>query len=244
MHRLDRIADLAADDRTARIALALSCQAGDDLAALAVARHGALETLHYMLTGPTPGETLPIRTWREAIAHRLDPDKLKTALEQTRALGLDVVIPSDPGWPIPRTDTAPVPLALWAQGDAMLLAAPHTSRCAVVGSRAGSDYGTTVTHDLASGLAQQGVTVVSGGGHAIGTAALRGASVHRGRVVVALAGGARPALPSQQRGKVGPGRPRGWGPGQRRPTWPARRADPVLDAQPSHRGRVRGGGPH
>jgi DNA processing protein len=189
MDPLDRIADLAENDRTARIALTLGCQPGDDLAALAVARHGALETLHYMLTGPKPGETLPMRAWRESIAQRLDPDKLEAVLEQTRGLGLEVVIPSDPGWPIPRADTAPVPLALWAQGDPMLLAAPHTSRCAVVGSRAGTDYGVKVTRDLASGLAQQGVTVVTGGSHAIGTAALRAASAHGGRVVVALAGG-------------------------------------------------------
>ncbi|PUB20885.1 DNA processing protein [Promicromonospora sp. AC04] len=189
MDTLDRIAELAADDRTARIALTLGCQAGDDLAALAVAQHGAIETLHYVLTGPKPGETLPIRDWREAIAHRLDPDKLETVLEQAQELGLEVVIPSDPGWPIPRTDTTPVPLALWTQGDATLLAGPHTSRCAVVGSRAGTDYGVKVTHDLVAGLAQQGVTVVSGGSHAIGTAALRAASAYGGRVVVGLAGG-------------------------------------------------------
>ncbi|WP_454859689.1 DNA-processing protein DprA [Promicromonospora soli] len=189
MDTLDRIAELAVDDRTARIALALGCQAGDSLAALAVARHGAIQTLHYILTGPKPGETLPMRAWREAIAHRLDPDKIEVVQEQTRELGLEVVIPSDPGWPIPRTDTAPVPLALWTKGDTTLLATPHTSRCAVVGSRAGTDYGTTVTHDLASGLTLQGVTVVSGGWHAIGTTALRAVSAHGGRVVAALAGG-------------------------------------------------------
>lgn len=240
MDTLDRIAALADDDRTARIALTLGCQAGDNLAYLAVARHGAIQTLHYILTGPKPGETLPMRAWRHAIAQRLNPDKIEVVLEQTRELGLEVVIPSDPGWPIPRSDTAPVPLALWTQGDATLLAAPHTSRCAVVGSRAGTDYGTKVTHDLASGLAQQGVTVVSGGWHAIwhrsatsGSGPWRARRGDPGRRP-------RPILPCQQCRPVRPGRPRGWGPGQCRPTWPTRRAHPVLDAQPTHRGAVRG----
>lgn len=60
---------------------------------------------------------------------------------------------------------------------------------ALVGARACTDYGTGVTHELASGLTDRGFTVVSGGAYGIDAAAHRGALAVGGETFGLLAGG-------------------------------------------------------
>lgn len=64
-----------------------------------------------------------------------------------------------------------------------------TRSVALVGARACTDYGTGVTHELASGLADRGFTVVSGGAYGIDAAAHRGALAVGGVTFGLLAGG-------------------------------------------------------
>jgi len=80
------------------------------------------------------------------------------------------------------------PLALWAIGPARLDEVTERS-AAIVGTRAASGYGEHVAADLAAGLAEREVAVVSGGAYGIDGAAHRAALSVEGETVAVLAGG-------------------------------------------------------
>lgn len=116
----------------------------------------------------------------------LDPRRELRVLDR---FGGSLVVPGDPGWPPGLDDLQAVrPLALWVRGtpDLARLAARSV---AVVGARACTDYGRHVTGEIASGLAERGFTVVSGGAYGIDAAAHRAALLTGGPTVAFLAGG-------------------------------------------------------
>jgi DNA processing protein len=78
------------------------------------------------------------------------------------------------------------PMVLWAQGPARLDA---QRAAAVVGTRASTAYGEQVAADLAAGLVERDVAVVSGGAYGIDGAAHRAALAGDGITVAVLAGG-------------------------------------------------------
>jgi DNA processing protein len=80
------------------------------------------------------------------------------------------------------------PMVLWALGPARLDEAAQRA-AAVVGTRAASPYGEHVAADLAAGLVERDVAVVSGGAYGIDGAAHRAALAADGITVAALAGG-------------------------------------------------------
>lgn len=80
------------------------------------------------------------------------------------------------------------PMVLWAIGPARLDEVAQRA-AAVVGTRASTMYGEQVADDLAAGLVERDVTVVSGGAHGIDGAAHRAALNGDGITVAALAGG-------------------------------------------------------
>jgi DNA processing protein len=80
------------------------------------------------------------------------------------------------------------PMVLWALGPARLDEAAQRA-AAVVGTRAASAYGEHVAADLAAGLVERDVTVVSGGAYGIDGAAHRAALAADGITVAVLAGG-------------------------------------------------------
>jgi DNA processing protein len=80
------------------------------------------------------------------------------------------------------------PLVLWALGPARLDDTAERA-AAVVGTRAATSYGEQVAADLAAGLAEHDVAVVSGGAYGIDGAAHRAALAADGVTVGVLAGG-------------------------------------------------------
>jgi DNA processing protein len=80
------------------------------------------------------------------------------------------------------------PLVLWALGPARLDETAQRA-AAVVGTRAATSYGEQVAADLAAGLAEHDVAVVSGGAYGIDGAAHRAALAADGVTVGVLAGG-------------------------------------------------------
>ena len=126
-------------------------------------------------------------------------DRATADLEWLAARGGRLITPDCDEWPVlaftaftGAGSRAPArsgaPLALWAQGplrldDATLRAA------AVVGTRAATAYGEHVAADLALGLTERDVAVVSGGAYGIDGAAHRAALTYDGRTVAVLAGG-------------------------------------------------------
>jgi DNA processing protein len=86
----------------------------------------------------------------------------------------------------------PPPL-LWVRGAAPLLSLPAV---AVVGSRAASPYGLEVAHEFGAGLAETGVTVVSGLARGVDSSAHRGA-LSRGTTAAVFGSGVNVIYPKE-----------------------------------------------
>lgn len=121
----------------------------------------------------------------------LDPRRELSVLHR---LGGRLLTPAHASWPARLADLgAQAPLCLWVRGDPRVLAAPDA--VALVGARACTEYGRSVASDLAAGLADHGLVVVSGGAFGIDAAAHRGALAAGGPTVAVLAGGVDRAYP-------------------------------------------------
>jgi DNA processing protein len=91
------------------------------------------------------------------------------------------------------------PMVLWALGPARLDEAAMRA-VALVGTRAATTYGEHVTADLAAGVAERDVAVVSGGAYGIDGAAHRAALDCEGVTMAVLAGGIDIPYPSGHSG--------------------------------------------
>jgi DNA processing protein len=132
-------------------------------------------------------------------AARREIDCAAEDLELLARRGGRLVTPDDDEWPVlafaafsgaavaAKPQGSP-PLALWVLGPARLEDVAQRA-AAVVGTRAATSYGEHVAADLAVGLAERDVAVVSGGAYGIDGAAHRGALSVDGLTVAVLAGG-------------------------------------------------------
>lgn len=180
------------NDREARMALSWIFDAGDP-----------------QLTEPlgpgAAGECSPRRLLSQTLAGEFGPGLQRRAVavdlvaltEAARRWKIRFVIPGDQEWPGGLNDLATcspvqrrggVPVGLWLRGPGDLR--QLTDRAvAIVGARACSPYGEGVAVDLAAGLAEAGVAVVSGGAYGIDVAAHRGALAESGATAAVLACG-------------------------------------------------------
>ena len=118
-------------------------------------------------------------------------------LELLARRGGRLISPEDDEWPVlafaafsglgVKARSGP-PMVLWALGPARL---DETSQraAAVVGTRAATTYGEHTAGDLAAGIAERDVAVVSGGAYGIDGAAHRAALAADGITVAVMAGG-------------------------------------------------------
>jgi DNA processing protein len=86
------------------------------------------------------------------------------------------------------------PLALWVRGSSRLHDACERS-VAIVGSRAATSYGTEIAGEIGYGVAERGVTVVSGAAYGIDVAAHRGALAAEAPTIAVLACGVDVSYP-------------------------------------------------
>lgn len=139
---------------------------------------------------------------------RREIDRSAADLEMLARRGGRLITPDDDEWPLlafaafrgaaPRPGGgAPMvaPMVLWALGPVRLDEVAHRA-AAVVGTRASTTYGEHVAGDLAAGLTQRDVAVVSGGAYGIDGAAHRAALDCDGVTVAVLAGGLDVPYPS------------------------------------------------
>ncbi len=133
-------------------------------------------------------------------APRVDGLDPRPGVEVLRRYGGHLVHPGTPGWPVGLDDLGQAaPACLWVRGRTDLDVGTARS-VAIVGARASTAYGERVAVEMAAGLAERGVCVVSGGAYGIDAAAHRGALVAQGRTVVLLAGGVDRAYPAGNSG--------------------------------------------
>lgn len=137
---------------------------------------------------PALRSTTQARRHLEAAAEHLDT---------VERLGGRLVTPDDAEWPAWRLTALGAahderdyvaPLALWVRGQGRLTDLTDRS-IAVVGTRAPSNYGESVTDDIAGELATRGWTIVSGAAFGIDAAAHRAALSVASPTIAVLAGG-------------------------------------------------------
>ncbi|MFD1149345.1 DNA-processing protein DprA [Saccharothrix hoggarensis] len=172
------------------------------LAAL-VAEVGPVRAARMVRAGEVPSAVDSQTSARRAV------DRAEQDLATMAALGGRLVVPEDddwPRWPLNALAVAAAnglrcglePLALWVRGGHSLAALTERA-VAVVGSRAASGYGQHVAGEFGFGLAEAGVTVVSGAAYGIDGAAHRGAITAGGLTIAVLACGVDVAYPAGHR---------------------------------------------
>jgi DNA processing protein len=184
-------------ERLAWAALTRLGEPGDLTLARFVAAHGAEATVQAIEAGHFPGRALG------DYQTRLATGSPARDLDNAARVGARLVCPGDSAWPDALDvlseagaieSRGGLPLALWVRGAADLRLVTARS-CAVVGARAASEYGQYISAELAAGLADRGITVVSGAAFGIDAAAHRGALAAGGLTVAVLASGVDVAYP-------------------------------------------------
>lgn len=150
--------------------------------AMTAIRTGELPIVACSIDAEFPAVREALARWRTALARVPADGGLAVAAQQ----GIRLITPDCPEWPAGLNDLGPAqPHALWARGASL---APNTM-VAIAGARAASAYGAYVPGDIASGLADAGIPVVSGGAYGIDVAAHRGALAAEGTTIAVLACG-------------------------------------------------------
>jgi len=179
---------LAADERLARVLLAIASEPGDVVTGRLLRTVGATQTVHTALaTTPTGVEE---ELWRRRLMPRLDPDRARQVIADGTRAGFEILVPGDANWPAGLADLGDrAPVALWASGATALLSAPVSDRVTLTGARAATGYGEHVAAGLADDAIQDGRQVVSGGAYGIDGAAHRATLAAGGPTIAILASG-------------------------------------------------------
>lgn len=162
-----------------------------------VAEIGPVEAAERVRNGRVPAPVAAETSTRRPV------DRARADLDAAAAVGGWLLTPEHPDWPSwpfagfaghGARELTP-PLALWVRGpDAA--AALSERAVAIVGSRDATGYGQHMAGELAAGLADRAVTVVSGAAIGIDAAAHRGALAVDGPTVAVLACGIDRSYPS------------------------------------------------
>lgn len=185
------------DDTVARVAWSVVTEPGDSTAGALVAQFGPAEALEIAFGVDTESEQHRalrdgLKRWRP----RWDSGVIIEAMAAAARCGAQLVLPGDSAWPVGLDDLDEhAPHVLWLRGDLDAIRAA-TGAVAIVGARAATSYGEHVAAELAGGLAERGLAVLSGGAYGIDGAAHRAALRADGTTVAFLAGGVDRAYPT------------------------------------------------
>jgi DNA processing protein len=161
--------------------------------ALLVAEYGPVDAAAAIRSGSVPADLA------ERVEARRHIDCAAQDLDMLGRRGGRLITPDDDEWPylafsgfdsdtVRGKPSGHLPLVLWAIGPARLDEVSMRS-AAIVGTRAASSYGEYVAGDLAAGLVEREVAVISGGAYGIDGAAHRATLAASGETVAVLAGG-------------------------------------------------------
>ncbi len=119
-------------------------------------------------------------------------EKMAEELEYIRREGIEAISCLDEKYPDPLRDIYDPPPVLYCKGGIL---PADVNAVAIVGARRCSLYGLQVAERIASGLAERGITVISGMAKGIDSAAHRGAMRAGGRTIAVLGNGFRYIYP-------------------------------------------------
>ncbi len=151
----------------------------------------------------TPGRVL--RASQEELTDIVGKNLASRILQHARAVDLDLqesrmneygvslLTMDDPAYPAQLAEIYDPPLLLYLRG---ALLEEDQYAVAIVGTRKASSFGIKMAHKLAGGLAEHGITVVSGLAEGIDSAAHRGALEAGGRTIAVLASGHDQVFPA------------------------------------------------
>lgn len=192
-------------DRAARAALTRLFEPRDRVGSALVTEHGSHEALRIAIGakqahifGDITADELAeaLSRWAPRI-HGLAPEQDLANIER---LGGGFLTPEDDLWPVGLNDLQDAPLGLWYRGDISRGIPDASKSVALVGSRDSTAYGASITADLANGLAQRGICVISGLGYGIDAhshrAALAGSRGDGLATIAVMAGGLDRDYPS------------------------------------------------
>lgn len=191
--------DRRATEVAAHVAWSVLVEPGDGVAGALIEACGVVEALRIATGDATllPPDIVPPQTLREGLARwrpRAHVRAVRDALISAQDVNAHLLLPGDATWPTGLHDLGEhAPVLLWARGDTAALRAE--SSVAIVGARAATPYGESVTGELAGDLAADGTLIVSGGAYGIDGAAHRAALGAGGRTAAFLAGGVDRAYP-------------------------------------------------
>ncbi len=193
------------DDRHARAAWSRVVEPTDRVGARVAAVLGVGAVLRHVLSGsrlPPSALGEGVSGARAVLDEAADRWRVRAAqadpgrdLATLARLGGRLLVPADMHWPGGFAGLGEAaPACLWVRGQADLGTLSQRG-AALVGARAASRYGESVAADLAAGVAQHALVVVSGGAFGIDAAAHRGALAGQGATVAVLACGVDRAYP-------------------------------------------------
>jgi DNA processing protein len=178
-------------ERMARVALSMIAEPNDPTTGYVLARHGGIETLRLIESDDdVPGlARADLLMWRERLAARVTPT-LREHVRDAERRGFGILIPSDKEWPAGLNDLDDrAPYVLWTRGAASFLTSAVSDRATITGARAATAYGEQIAGELATGLADEERTVVSGGAYGIEGAAHKGVLAAAGHTIAVLPSG-------------------------------------------------------
>ena len=196
------IADLAPDERRARMLLSILSEPDAAITGRVIAREGGIETIRLLGDdGAVPGlNRVDAHVWRDRLGL---PHRLEDLAERIRGIeqsGIVTVIPGDAHWPQALNDLGDrVPYVLWARGATSFLARPTADLVTVTGARAATAYGEHVAGELADDLSRGERVVVAGGAYGVEGAAHRAALASGGDTIAVLANGVDRPYPAGHR---------------------------------------------
>ncbi|MET9762094.1 DNA-processing protein DprA [Streptomyces sp. NPDC006372] len=176
------------DELLARIFLTRVLEPGDEVGGRWVREFGVGEVARRLRERGLPLPGASGKRWAGLLA-RAEAARPRADLAVAQDAGMRFVCPGGVEWPGQLDDLGDArPLGLWVRGRAGLRMWALRS-VAVVGARACTEYGAHMAATLATGLAEQGWVVVSGGAYGVDGAAHRGALGAGGATVAVLACG-------------------------------------------------------
>lgn len=191
------LADLARDERSARMVLAIVAEPNHPPTGGLLANLGGIETVKLIESeNSVPGvDQVDAAVWRDRARNRLTVDRVAEIMAESDRF--DFVTPADQGWPVQLNDLSDrAPYGLWTRGDTGLLKIEPQRLVTFSGARAATGYGQHVTDELAGDLADRNVTIVAGGAYGIEGAAHHSALSRGGSTIAVLASGPDRPYPS------------------------------------------------
>ncbi|TSI14502.1 DNA-processing protein DprA [Brevibacterium aurantiacum] len=196
------IADLAPDERRARMLLSFLSEPDDATTARILAREGGVETIRLLEgDGTVLGlNRVDAQIWRNRLAL---PHRLEGVVAPMRGIeqpGVATMIPGDAHWPQALNELGDrAPHVLWARGSTSFLARSTADLVTVMGARAATTYGEQVANEIAGDLSRGERVMVAGGAYGIEGAAHRAALASGGDTIAVLANGVDRPYPAGHR---------------------------------------------